>query len=391
MKTKIILIIIITFPIHLFGLSGIIDSTNNHWGKGGNVASPVTLNGELIIKEGESLVIEPGTLILIDGFISFSGKGAFLNAIGSLDEFIQIKPANVSDMGYITISDSLFVNFKFCKFNDIKLDIRDSEGDTQMRHSLLISSQIEITRAYAKIVNNTFYTRSGRYGIYVSSSWEYQEIINNIIDDQLGGVFCFYHYTYARYNVVTADNIAPGTSPILPFCDSFDGIPHPDSSYFQGNLLGKPQFVDPENGDFHLLPKSPAVDAGEPSFDYSNENEGGGGRINMGLYGNTSEATNKFVTSASSFTLNPDISLEVFPNPATGYVTINYHLPKKAKHAQLSIFDMNGHLLKVFPIELGALANLQLNNLSEVLSPGMYVLTLECREMSINKKFLVVK
>jgi plastocyanin len=52
-----------------------------------------------------------------------------------------------------------------------------------------------------------------------------------------------------------------------------------------------PQFVDIDNGDFHLAAGSPAIDAGDPESDYSNEPLSNGERINLGAYGNTGEAT----------------------------------------------------------------------------------------------------
>jgi hypothetical protein len=390
-KTQIILAVIAVLPIHVFGLSGLIDSTNNHWGIGGNVSSPIIIDSNLVIKDGITLTIEPSTQILINGDINISGKNASLNAIGSLDEFIEIRPISDGLYNKITIGDSLFVNFKFCKFNDLFLDIRDSKGDVQIYNCLLLSSHINITRAYAKIVNNTFYSRRGDYGIYISSSYEYQEIINNIIDDQRGGMFCFYHYTYARYNLVTSENPEPGFSPILPYCDSFDGTPHPDSSYFQGNLLGSPHFVDAENGDFHLSPKSLAIDAGEPSFEYSLEPEDGGQRINIGMYGNTSEAAVNTVSNTSSLSLNPNMYLDAFPNPSFGEITINYKLPKTAKSPKLSLFDLKGYVHKSFPVKVGLHTNITLKNTEINLSSGAYLLRLETRGTSINKKILIIR
>ncbi len=59
---------------------------------------------------------------------------------------------------------------------------------------------------------------------------------------------------------------------------------------FNGNIIGNPLFVDPQNGDYHLQPNSPAVDAGDPQSDFSLEPVAAVGRINMGRYGNTAEA-----------------------------------------------------------------------------------------------------
>lgn len=57
-----------------------------------------------------------------------------------------------------------------------------------------------------------------------------------------------------------------------------------------GNLNIDPLFMNPGVGDYHLQPTSPAIDAGDPADDSSQEPNPGGCRINMGAYGNTVEA-----------------------------------------------------------------------------------------------------
>jgi hypothetical protein len=75
-----------------------------------------------------------------------------------------------------------------------------------------------------------------------------------------------------------------------------------------GNISLDPLFANATGGDFHLKStigrynpasgtwvvdgqKSPAIDAGDPAFEYNNEPLPNGSRINMGAYGNTTEAS----------------------------------------------------------------------------------------------------
>jgi hypothetical protein len=51
-------------------------------------------------------------------------------------------------------------------------------------------------------------------------------------------------------------------------------------------------FIDTDSNDFHLWYSSLCIDGGDPCSSYSNEPNGGGGRIDIGAYGNTDEAAN---------------------------------------------------------------------------------------------------
>ncbi len=59
----------------------------------------------------------------------------------------------------------------------------------------------------------------------------------------------------------------------------------------EGSISVNPLFVDPEKGNFHLKGQSPCIDAGDAKSEYKNEPKPNGGRINMGAYGNTAEAS----------------------------------------------------------------------------------------------------
>jgi hypothetical protein len=104
-----------------------------------------------------------------------------------------------------------------------------------------------------------------------------------------------------------------------------------DADIGEGNIDGDPLFVDPENGDYHLHSNrgrywpehnvwvldratSPCIDGGDPSFDPLNEPMPNGGRINMGAYGGTTQAS-----------MSPDRPLgQAFnPYPANGAVGVD--------------------------------------------------------------------
>jgi predicted outer membrane repeat protein len=76
----------------------------------------------------------------------------------------------------------------------------------------------------------------------------------------------------------------------------------------EGNIDADPLFADADNGDYHLKSEmgrwdpnnqnwveedvtSPCIDAGDPNSDWSSETWPHGGRINMGAYGGTREAS----------------------------------------------------------------------------------------------------
>ncbi|HUW20065.1 MAG TPA: right-handed parallel beta-helix repeat-containing protein [Sedimentisphaerales bacterium] len=83
----------------------------------------------------------------------------------------------------------------------------------------------------------------------------------------------------------------------VTYCDIYDGA----CSGQIGTISFDPLFVDPngpdgdpntwQDNDYRLLSISPCIDAGDPSSDYSNEPQPNGNRINMGVCGNSTQAT----------------------------------------------------------------------------------------------------
>ena len=62
-----------------------------------------------------------------------------------------------------------------------------------------------------------------------------------------------------------------------------------------GNRSSDPLFVNAASADYQLSSSSPAIDAGDPASDYANEPAPNDGRVNMGRYGNTAEATSRML------------------------------------------------------------------------------------------------
>jgi len=98
----------------------------------------------------------------------------------------------------------------------------------------------------------------------------------------------------------------------------------------QDNITGEPLMVDPNSGDYRLLSargrywsehdvwvldrvSSPCIDGGDPSADPSDEPMPNGGRVNMGAYGGTVQA---------SMSPEPSPGRAFAPNPPDGAVEV---------------------------------------------------------------------
>jgi hypothetical protein len=126
-----------------------------------------------------------------------------------------------------------------------------------------------------------------------------------------------------------------------------------------GNITSDPLFANAANGDFHLRSKngrfdpdtgqfvldavhSPAIDTGNPDSDYSNEPAPNGGRINMGCYGNTAEASKGGNVGINELIVN-SYELIVYPNPTQGELIVNsYELIVKS----VEVYDVFGRKQK---------------------------------------------
>jgi hypothetical protein len=178
-----------------------------------------------------------------------------------------------------------------------------SEGGAQhsIDHNLIISgngysSAMNITQGDSGLVitNNTII---GGGGIWIQRGTG-PHIRNNIIAYANRGIQIGSGYSSIAYN-----NIWQSGNP-------YSGVP--DQTGVNGNIIENPRFVDDTNNDYHLLPSSPCIDAGDPNADYSGEPDPNGGRLNIGAYGGTSEATPSIpvIQVSSTDLLFPDVEVD---------------------------------------------------------------------------------
>ena len=233
-------------------------------------------------------------------FIDYSGNYGGL----IFGEYYSIPTRN------LIVSNNRFINFTSIS----AVNLYDSTNTT-IRNNVF--SNMKLTGAsiylyYGKegasktlIENNVFYDINGIGGNGIAINQEINDlkIVNNI-------------FTGIEKKSVT-NNIASNTDTIVV---NYNNIWDSNALTFTGvsdfnTTYSDPLFVDADSGNFHLKSingrwdglnwiydseSSPLIDAGDPTYDFSKEISPNGDRINLGVYGNTPEA------SISSF-VNDDL------------------------------------------------------------------------------------
>jgi len=229
---------------------------------------------------------------------------------------IELSASSFADSFDVVISKNVIIGRIFGGF---------SEGGSQnaIDHNLIVSgngssSAMNITRGDSGLVitNNTVI---GGGGIWIQGGTG-PHIRNNIIAFANRGIQVWSGYSSIAYN-----NIWQSGTP-------YSGVS--DQTGINGNIAENPHFVDESDNNYHLLPSSPCIDAGDPNANYSGEPDPNGGRLNIGAYGGTSEAT------PSIPVIHVSASGLLFPNAEVDSSVHRNIAIKNVGHDTLSVSDI---------------------------------------------------
>jgi hypothetical protein len=148
-------------------------------------------------------------------------------------------------------------------------------------------------------VSNSIIANNSGVGVYLTNNsgptFTNVLIYDNFSTDVVSGIDClgsskpFFENVTLYNNNIRLGNCNAGwiNSIISPLSVGFGGqwIRYCNVGGYQeyeGNIYGESQFIDSDNGDFHLQSTSPCIDAGNPDEQY---NDPDGSRNDMGAYG----------------------------------------------------------------------------------------------------------
>ena len=258
-----------------FGLES--DRNNHYVYLIGNYVENCGVNGGLTVDAGSNYEVR-------DNIVIGSQKGIYIEA-SQIDSVISNNTITGTTMAGIFLKPQFGIKNITIKNNRIYNNSGHAIWTTEFPNMVTYDSLADIT-------NNVIYNNGGD-GISMGTQYMGLEIFNNIITNNSG------------HGIKYTDTVNPSTIKYNDVWNNTNGN-YNGISAGTGDISVDPRFIDPENGDFHLRSTagrwigsrwvidsehSPCIDAGDPSSDYSNEPSPNGGRINMGAYGDTAEAS----------------------------------------------------------------------------------------------------
>ena len=300
-------------------------TSNTSWTK-----TNIVINEPVIINSGITLTIEEGANISTSSqspeqIKIYVSNGAHLIINGNKTEpvlFNSIGGIEVIESGTIEMNYAELLNCKkavllnsnssTCEINNSLIANSDEviqiQGNITITNSKFINSGIRILESQAgSVIKNSIFSNDDNTSCAIqfdNPTSTYVEVVNCTINNfstgldigSIEGMAYSVNGTNPITNILIENCIISNCSNSIDVDDGNIIIKY--NNFFNNtyNTLGiysstyNPNYVDASNGDFHLLHNSYCIDAGNPTSTYNNETFPNGSRINLGAYGNTSEA-----------------------------------------------------------------------------------------------------
>ena len=277
--------------------------------------------------KGEGLLVNNGIPAVIKNsyFTKIPDAVEFINNINGIisNSIFENIPDDAIDLNYsrnILIDSNIIFNV-----GDRGLEI----GNENFGNSINIS----IRRNLIAYCNEGILFKDGSSG----------EIINNTLYGNNIGIRCAELIQgYGGGSAVVENTIISNSIDCDIFADSLSEIlisySLSDNSLLPGdsNIFDDPQFVNPVVNDFNLESTSPCVDKGNPESPFDPDSTIADiGAYYYDIY--TGIPKDKFDEN--------NLSINVYPNPFSSYLIIDYVLEKESK-VKIDIYDLSGKLIK---------------------------------------------
>jgi hypothetical protein len=313
----------ITIKANIIEENDVRDATDDRGGGIGLEGTNVTIQGNIIRRnkadrgaaiggtsnEISNFLIADNRIENNDGYGDHAG-GVIIGGTGKITR--NVFDRNVVNHAYGWGGGILIVNDDTTKLITLSHNIWRNNHAPSRGGAVFVDEASKVIMIHELLYNNT--SDDSGSAVYVDERWNHEPSILYMDNCTVSGNTSSGAALYVEASTATVQNCifwnngsnfevaAGGGSLTVNYTltqQSFTGT---------GNISSDPLFANASTGDFHLQSShgrfnpstglfvndsvnSPAIDAGDPSSDFSKEPAPNGGRINLGCYGNTVEAS----------------------------------------------------------------------------------------------------